>query len=185
MWIFALALAYAFDCPSTSSEIETPDDPRLKGGGTMVVFKKERHLGLYVHGALKGCWRVGLASTYAPGHKQRVGDMRTPEGWYRTSDKPWSSFYAAIAIHYPEAEDAHRGVRDALITAEQRDEILDALQKGGKPPQNTRLGGEILIHGGGGSTDWTLGCVALDDPHIDALRAALPKGMRTDVLILP
>ena len=49
MWIFALALAYAFDCPSTSSEIETPDDPRLKGGGTMVVFKKERHLGLYVH----------------------------------------------------------------------------------------------------------------------------------------
>ena len=116
---------------------------------------------------------MGLASTYAPGHKQRVGDMRTPEGWYRTSDKPWSSFYAAIAIHYPEAEDAHRGVRDALITAEQRDEILDALQKGGKPPQNTRLGGEILIHGGGGSTDWTLGCVALDDPHIDALRAAL------------
>ena len=30
-----------------------------------------------------------------------------------------------------------------------------------------------------------LGCVALDDADIDALRALLPKGMRTDVLILP
>ncbi len=53
-----------------------------------------------------------------------------------------------------------------------------------KPPQQTLLGGEILIHGGGSATDWTLGCIAMENTDIDALRAGLPPSMKTDVLIL-
>lgn len=182
----ALAEPASVGCPDSVSEIEAPSQPeRLKGSGVIVVFKESRRLGLYADGQRKGCWPVGLASTYVEGHKQRRGDMRTPEGWFRTSDKPWSNFYAAIAVHYPEAVDAERGVEQGLISTGQRDEILSALERGDKPPQNTRLGGEILIHGGGGSSDWTLGCVALDDADIDELRKGLPKSMRTDVLVLP
>ncbi len=193
MLLWSIALAenpapaepVADGCPVEAAEIETPPDDRLEGEATIVVFKEARRLGLYRKGGRIGCWPVGLGSGYPAGHKQQRGDMRTPEGWYQTSDKPWSSFYAAIAVHYPEVADAQRGVAKKWITPAQRDAIVAALKEGKKPLQTTKLGGEILIHGGGGSTDWTLGCIALDDEHIDALRQDLPKGMRTSVLVLP
>jgi len=36
------------------------------------------------------------------------------------------------------------------------------------PLQNTRLSGEILIHGNGWKNDWTWGCVALEDSYIQS-----------------
>ena len=173
-------------CPASVDEL--PDsDPRLRGGAVIVIRKGERRLGLYTDGALVdgACWRVALARGYPAGHKQREGDKKTPEGWYRTSDKPGSSFYGAIAVHYPSAADAAAGEADGRLNAGQRAAIDEALSKGWKPPQQTPLGGEILIHGGGSTVDWTLGCPALDNPDLDVLRAALPAGMATDVLILP
>ncbi len=176
-------------CPATTaglpeSPLFSPDDPRLQGT-VAVVLKEARRVALYQDGALHHCWPAGLAASYAPGSKQRRGDMRTPEGWYATSDKPWSQFYGAIAVHYPDADDARTGLAAGRIDAATAARIEAAVAAGRKPPQDTRLGGEILVHGGGGSRDWTLGCVALDDDHLDTLRAALPAGMRTELLILP
>ncbi|MCA9490172.1 MAG: L,D-transpeptidase family protein [Myxococcales bacterium] len=159
-------------------------DPRLRGEHVVVVLKERRVLGHYANGALQRCARVGLASGHPSGHKQRQGDLRTPEGWYRTSDKPTSRWYHAIAIHYPGLDDAERGLRDGLIDQAQHDAIVAAVRADTKPPQATRLGGEILFHGGGAS-DWTLGCIALEDAAIDELRAGLPKDLRFWTLILP
>lgn len=140
-------------------------------------------------GGAPSCWRVALGidrnGEHPSGPKTRRGDSSTPEGWYRTSDKPWSSFYHAIAVHYPNAEDATRGLAAGLVTEHQYEAIVQALERDEKPLQTTRLGGEILIHGGGSHRDWTLGCIAMNDVDIDALRAALPDDMRTDLLILP
>lgn len=177
-----LSLA-ATGCPQDASTLS--EDARVHGDGVMVVFKEARRLGLYADDALVDCWQVGLAYDYNAGHKQVRGDLRTPEGWYRTSDKPWSQFYGAIAVHYPGKADAKRGLAAEIITQEQHDAIVAAVDAGKKPPQNTRLGGEILIHGGGGEVDWTLGCVALDNGELDALRERLPDSKRTDVLIVP
>ncbi len=177
-----LSLA-AEGCPSDTSSFEP--DPRLGGAGVLVVLKEQRRMGLYAEGALQGCWEVGLAYAYSDGHKQVRGDLRTPEGWYRTSDKPWSQFHGAIAVHYPGVADARRGLKAGLIDQAQHDAIVEAHRLGKKPPQDTRLGGEILVHGGGGEVDWTLGCVALDDDALDTLREQLPETMRTDMLILP
>ena len=94
-------------------------------------------------------------------------------------------FYGAITIHYPSVEDAERGVKLARITEDERDRIARAHERGVLPPMETRLGGKILLHGGGGSSDWTLGCVALDDADIDGMRAHLPGEMRAWVLVLP
>ena len=161
-------------------------DARLRERGLIVVQKGARRLqrfdgGQQVDGA---CWRVGLGFT-PEGHKLIEGDGRTPEGWYRTSDKPWSQWYAAIAVHYPGAEDAQAAEADGRIDAATRRSIDSALRRGEKPPQTTPLGGEILIHGGSGWSDWTWGCVAMEDAEIDALRATLPARMETNILILP
>ena len=174
-------------CPARADDLPTPADPRLSGDAVIVVLKAARRIGLYRSGALieGACWEVALAAGYPAGHKQREGDLKTPEGWYRTSDKPNSSFYGAIAVHYPGVEDALAGEREGAITARQRAAIVDAHARGLKPPQATALGGEILVHGGGAGPDWTLGCVAMDNPELDRLRAMLPAGMATNLLVLP
>ena len=167
-----------------ASELVDARDRRLERDALVVVSKSARRLMLYDEGKMVGCWRVALG--FAPvGHKEIQGDGRTPEGWYRTSDKPWSSFDNAIAIHYPNAVDARAAASDGRIGKRTRDAIVGAIEGGKVPPQNTKLGGAVLIHGGGSSFDWTLGCIALDDDELLALREQLPKGMRTDVLILP
>ena len=191
LWMTLTAVASPV-CVATSAELPRGgDDARFGGRSVIVVEKAERRLGVYTDGKLvsvdgvPACWRMALAPGAPPGPKLQEGDLRTPEGWYRTSDKSWSSFYGAIAVHYPNATDAGRGLEAERIGTETRDAIVAALEKGLKPPQATALGGEILIHGGGSSSDWTLGCVALDDDHMDILRDQLPKGMRTWVLLLP
>lgn len=176
-------------CVATVDELPpTPlldvDDRRARRGSLVVVRKGARRLMLFDDGTRTHCFRVALG--FAPtGHKEVEGDGRTPEGWYRTSDKPWSTFDHAIAIHYPNEADARAAAADRRIGAKTRDRIVADLRDGRVPPQNTKLGGAVLIHGGGSASDWTLGCVALEDADLLALRAALPRGMRTDMLILP
>ncbi len=50
------------------------------------------------------------------------------------------------------------------------------------PPQKTKLGGEIYIHGGGNSTDWTNGCIALKDKEIKEVFDAIPIGTKVKIL---
>lgn len=179
-------------CPKTAAELVAshpqvdPDDKRLSTGGLIVIRKAERRILHFSDGDLldDSCWPIGLG--FSPEHhKRQEGDGRTPEGWYRTSDKPWSQYYSAIAIHYPNEADALAAEEDGRIDAATRQRIVHALQRGDKPPQTTPMGGEILIHGGGSSSDWTLGCVAMENDSIDRMRAQMPAGMHTDVLILP
>jgi lipoprotein-anchoring transpeptidase ErfK/SrfK len=74
-------------------------------------------------------------------------------------------------------------LRDGLINQIQYDSIMSALNQKKAPPQNTRLGGEIYIHGNGSSSDWTWGCVALEDRDIRELFDAVSVG--TPVTIRP
>ena len=164
----------------------TPSDPRLQSERLIVIQKSRRKVMLYHHGKLKhnSCWTVGLG--FEPkGHKTQEGDGRTPEGWYQTSDKPESQYYGAIAIHYPNTADALAGKQNSLINSELEQDIIKAINTNQKPPQQTPLGGEILIHGGGSSSDWTLGCAAMNNDDLDQLRAQLPSNMQAQILILP
>ena len=166
------------------------DDKRLQAKRLIVVLKRARRVLLMSRGSIlhidrtPACWTAGLG--FSPqGDKQQEGDGKTPEGWYTSSDKPWSTFYSAIAVHYPNAIDTKRALEAGRVSAETAGLISAALKEGKKPPQQTSMGGEILIHGGGSATDWTLGCVAMDNKDIDQLRSQLPEDMVTDVLILP
>ena len=181
-------------CVTQTSEVPglEGDDPRVRSKHLIVVRKADRVVQLFTQGqavagagmAERACYRVGLGFG-ATSHKQREGDGRTPEGWYTTSDKPWSSFYAALAVHYPNIDDARAGAADGRIDKATLASIEAAQRAGRKPPQTTPLGGEILLHGGGSSTDWTLGCIALDNADIDDLRSHLPKNMQVQIRVLP
>lgn len=190
MIYLALALAAAAEpCPPKSESLTT-EDPRLTSDTLIVVKKAARQIMLYEKGTLAShnsqplCFKVGLGGAPS-GHKYREGDQRTPEGWYRTSDKPWSQFYGAIAVHYPNTNDIQAGVKAGVVSSTLASQMTTALQKDDKPYQRSTLGGEILVHGGGSQTDWTLGCVAVNNSELDLIRSRLPKSMVTDILILP
>jgi murein L,D-transpeptidase YafK len=149
----------------------------------IVVKKSQRRLLLYSEDKLVRKYRVGLGLNPS-GDKVREGDRRTPEGdFYIFTKNDKSAFYLSLGISYPNATHAQRGMRDGLITKAQYDAIVRALRSGKAPPQNTRLGGEIYIHGNGAGSDWTWGCVALENEDIRELFNAVSVG--TPVTIEP
>ena len=181
MWWLSTALA-AEPCDALRADL--PADERF-AHGVVVVDKSDRRIAFVRGDQVVGCWPVGLGGGGDAGTKERRGDLRTPEGWYRTSDKPWSRFYGALALAYPNEDDARRGLAAGRITRVQHDAIVAAVRRGSSPPQSTPLGGDILVHGGGSGSDWTLGCVALDDADLDALRALLSPDGRSWIYIRP
>jgi len=84
-------------------------------------------------------------------------------------------------LSYPNAAHAKRGLHDGLITKVQYDEIMRALRAKRRPPQNTALGGDIYIHGNGAQSDWTWGCVALENEDIRELFDVVRVGMTVTI----
>jgi len=115
--------------------------------------------------------------------KKKEGDGATPEGdFYIFVKNNKSAYYLSLGVSYPNAEDAERGFRDGLINKAQRDSILEAIRKKTAPPQYTKLGGLIYIHGNGAGSDWTWGCVALENDDIKELYDAVSVGTPVTIL---
>ena len=142
----------------------------------IVVKKGARRLTLYSGGEAVRAYPVALG--FSPeGDKVRQGDGRTPEGtFYVCVKNAKSAFYLSLGLSYPNAEAAERGLRDKLITQREYERIVGAIRHRRTPPWDTRLGGEIFIHGSGSTGDWTWGCVALDNENIKELFDAVPMG---------
>jgi len=149
----------------------------------IVIRKSKRNLALCQRGVAVRSFRVGLG--FAPtGDKEVEGDGKTPEGvFYAAQLLPNSDFHRAFLVSYPDASDAARGLQAGLITANQKAQIESAQTNCTSPPQNTALGGWIELHGEGGSSDWTLGCAAIENAEIDELWATI--GQRDTIVILP
>jgi murein L,D-transpeptidase YafK len=162
---------------NTTDQLQNLKSPRI------VVKKAQRKLLLYSGDKLVRSYHIGLGLSPV-GDKVRQGDHRTPEGdFYIFTKNDKSAFYLSLGISYPNAAHAARGLRDGLITKAQYDSITSALKAKKAPPQNTRLGGDIYIHGNGASSDWTWGCVALEDRDVRELFEVIPVG--TPVRIEP
>lgn len=147
----------------------------------IVVSKSARRLELYSDGRVVREYRVVLGGDPV-GDKEREGDSRTPEGeFYVCVKNEQSQFYRSLGLSYPNREDAERGLRDRLITRPEYDRLVRALTRRRTPPWNTALGGEIYIHGGGTSSDWTAGCVALDNADVQELFDSVPVGTPVDI----
>ena len=150
---------------------------------SIVVKKSRRQLLLFSDGKLVRAYHIGLGLS-PTGDKVRQGDRRTPEGsFYIFAKNARSAFYLSLGLSYPNAEHAARGVRDGLITRSQYNQIMSALKRKSTPPQNTALGGDIYVHGNGAQSDWTWGCVALENEDMRELYQAVQVG--TPVVIEP
>jgi murein L,D-transpeptidase YafK len=169
------------DQPAPSVQREPLKLP-LKDPG-IVVMKSKRLLELYSGTAVVRTYRIGLGLNPVD-DKERQGDRRTPEGdFYVFTRNSKSAFYLSLGLSYPNVEDAERGLRQKLISRVQHDAIVKAIKRKATPPQNTALGGDIYIHGNGASSDWTWGCVALENEDIKELFEAVRVG--TPVTIKP
>lgn len=143
---------------------------------SIVVTKSKRRLRLHSAGKVVREYRVGLGLSPME-DKIKAGDKRTPEGeFYICRKNPRSKFYLSLELSYPNKPHAVRGLREGLISRAQYNQIVNALEQKGVPPQNTHLGGEIFIHGNGSGSDWTWGCVALEDRDVKELFDIIPVG---------
>lgn len=151
------------------------ENPRI------VVKKKERKLMVFASEKLVKTYKIGLG--FAPeGDKETEGDGKTPEGeFYIFTKNTESKFYLSLGVSYPSIEDARRGLQANLISQTEHDQIVEAINNKKMPPQKTKLGGEIYIHGSGAATDWTQGCVGLSNHDMKHLFDAIQVG--TSVII--
>ena len=149
------------------SHLEVPPIAPLDGPvDRILVNKGDRELFL-----LRDGWPVRMypiALGFAPkGDKQRQGDGRTPEGVFRIDRRnDRSRFHLSLGIDYPQPDDVARA------------------RAGGYSP-----GGDIFIHGQHRSVpdgqwvsaDWTEGCIAIADAHMDVLWEVVPMGTPVEI----
>jgi murein L,D-transpeptidase YafK len=176
--------------PAPAEPAPPPAVPACERIERIEVHKAARTLLALCEGGARKTFPVAL-SRQPIGPKRRSGDDRTPEGQYRLIGKPRPSrFHYFVQIDYPSRADAEVGLRTGVIGRRVYREILAAHDAGRLPPQDSGLGGVVGFHGEGerwrgasATLDWTRGCFALADEHIDFLIARAPAG--TPVTIAP
>lgn len=153
-----------------------PNEPQI------VVHKADRKLELFDGDKLIKTYKIALGN--APlGDKEEEGDMKTPEGeFYIFGKNPKSKYHLGLGISYPDITDAKRGSESGLVSKEEVEQIEAAIARREMPPQKTKLGGEIYIHGGGTASDWTEGCIALSDADVTELYELVGKGTPITIL---
>jgi hypothetical protein len=165
----------------------------------IIVRKQARLLLVVVAGVEERAFPVTLGRNWAA-DKAVEGDEATPLGeFYICAKNPHSRFFLSLCISYPNAEDAERGLAADLITSAEHAAILDAIRRRAMPPQHTRLGGEIYIHGEdprppqaapaapaattAAASPGTRGCIGLRNPAMRELFERTALG--TPVVITP
>ena len=157
----------------------------------MIVDKKKQTLQLLSGETPLKTYPVAFGS-HPQGPKEREGDGRTPEGTYYIFKYSSPSFGRAFYIAYPNRDDAQRGLHQGLIDQKTFRRITKSLDAKQQPPAGTGLGGYILLHGVKDrtqqhltDTNWTLGCIAMENAHILELLDAIPDAARPEMTILP
>lgn len=131
----------------------------------IVVLKGARQLMLLRNGGVFQVYPIDLG--FRPtGHKVREGDGRTPEGLYEIDWRnPGSRFHLSLRVSYPNAADQARAA--ALGVAP---------------------GGMIMIHGQPNEMngralqrDWTEGCIAVSNTHMEQIWRAVDDGTPIEI----
>lgn len=153
----------------------------------VAVYKSLGSLEVWQDGELFRQYPV--ASGWRSGAKQKFGDKKTPEGEFYIVTKGSSPRYKlSLGLSYPDVKAAKRGLEEKLISQKDYESIIAAAKLKKKPPWHSKLGGEIMIHGGGLEkilffTFGTEGCIRMENTDMQELYRIVPLG--TKVTIYP
>jgi murein L,D-transpeptidase YafK len=159
--IIALLIRYEKTIPPLLAD-------ELPRADSVLVEKAERRLTLIRDGQAYRSYPVSLGREPV-GHKQREGDLRTPEGKYILDWRnPDSCCYKSLHVSYPNEQDQR-------LAAE----------------RNEDPGGLIMIHGqenGRGWLGWlgpylyrTHGCIAVRNTHMEEIWKAVDDGTPIEI----
>ncbi|CAA0104703.1 Uncharacterised protein [Halioglobus japonicus] len=116
-------------------------------------------------------------------------DGTTPLGEFTITEiRPSERFEMFMAFNYPNLEHTERAFLDERIDISEYRALRYDLDRGLPPPQNTRLGGQLGIHGLGAgdikvheTVNWTEGCIALTNEQLEELAKWVVVGTRVVV----
>ncbi len=136
----------------------------------ITIYKQQRLLCLFGQGdAPVFCAPIALGPEPV-GPKRQEGDGKTPEGVYHIClTKNPGRHGKSLGLSYPSIQDADKALLEGRIDSATHAAIHAAQQEGRRPPWGSPLGGEIYIHGGGAQSDWTQGCIALEETDMERL----------------
>lgn len=120
---------------------------------------------------------------------KRVKDEKTPLGEFSINGiRSSTRFRLFLSINYPNMEHARRALKNGSISPQVFHTVSEAWRNGVTPPQNTKLGGQLGIHGvGAGSLEihnnfnWTNGCIALTNEQVEELAGWVRVGTRVSI----
>lgn len=155
--------------PAPTPRVTLLRAPSLPYVDHLVVKKAQRRMYLMDGDKVVRSYKVALGLEPV-GPKERDGDFRTPEGWYRLDRRnPRSEFFLSIQISYPNASDLRRAQL-----------------------HHWQPGGSIMIHGLPNRlksspwyyrhNDWTDGCIAVSDADMVEIWLLTRDGMPIDIL---
>ena len=154
--------------PGSQPRVALLPSPGLPRIDHLVVRKALRRLYLMDGDKVVRSYKIALGLEPV-GPKERDGDFRTPEGWYRLARRnPRSDYFLSIQISYPNAQDMQR----ARL-------------------HHWQTGGSIMIHGLPNRlknspwyykhNDWTDGCIAVSDADMVEIWLLTRDGMPIDI----
>lgn len=181
--MFAVFLLCGYSIQSAAAVFASPEQEPL----LLVISKSTHTVTLFKEG--QPVKKFPCAFGVNPdGDKLQQGDNRTPEGTFFITDKEKLGNHPYLGrtwfgLSYPAISHAERAVRQNLISSEQYQAILNANRSGEIPPQNTRLGGWIGIHGGREDLtkekiNWTEGCIAMLEADLEELYTVVRPGTK-------
>jgi murein L,D-transpeptidase YafK len=140
-----------------------------RGPADRVLIEKEAHrLTLLRAGRVLRTYLVALGGN-PRGHKQRMGDERTPEGVYAIDARYGKSkYHRALKISYPDARDRARA-RAAGVNPG------GMIMIHGIPPDVAWLGEVHRVF------DWTNGCIAVTNEEMDEIWRLVRVGTPVEI----
>jgi murein L,D-transpeptidase YafK len=141
---------------------------RRNGRRAVLVDKLEHLCVVFNKGKIERSYPANLGRNW---YRQKIKehDSSTPEGEYKVHKmNPSGKYGFALLLDYPTAVDRAR--------------FMD-LKKTGAIPSDSRIGGNVEIHGRGRlSSDWTEGCVSLKDEDMQDLYRHSYVGMPVTIV---
>ena len=152
----------------------------------LFVDRKNYRIELYSDNVLVKTYKAAFGKNSAT-LKTSADDNVTPLGDYKIcSIDTVSKFHKFLHLNYPNGRDAAEAIKQGYINRDEFNLIIFADRQNTCPPNNTKLGSGIGIHGIGTydfifknlpfTFNWTNGSISVSDENIDELYSAVRIG---------